>query len=118
MTSVTRRNLILGATMFGAGGVTAFAACRGAVANTSQPGSDPSPRGDRFGAGVYNTQQVADELGYLEEHVRPAGEKRYKRILITGSTAGLGQLAAAHLLNRGHRVVAHTQWTTRRRNAA
>ncbi|WP_165790802.1 SDR family NAD(P)-dependent oxidoreductase [Pleomorphomonas carboxyditropha] len=59
--------------------------------------------------GIYNTQQVADELRYIEENIQPQGETGSRRILITGSTAGLGQLAAAYLLRRGHRVVAHAR---------
>jgi uncharacterized protein YbjT (DUF2867 family) len=36
-----------------------------------------------------------------------------KRVLVTGSTAGAGQLAAAHLLKRGHTVIAHARDTQR-----
>ncbi|MCX4862081.1 SDR family NAD(P)-dependent oxidoreductase [Streptomyces canus] len=64
---------------------------------------------DRYGAGTYNTQEVADELHYIQKNVRAIEEGKGRRILITGSTAGLGQLAAAHLLTRGHRVVAHAR---------
>ncbi|MCK1690230.1 hypothetical protein [Bradyrhizobium sp. 145] len=57
---------------------------------------------------MYNTQEVADELVYIGENVQPLdGEP--KRVLITGSTAGAGQLAAAYLLKRGHTVVAHAR---------
>ncbi|MBQ1115560.1 SDR family NAD(P)-dependent oxidoreductase [Streptomyces sp. C3-3] len=60
-------------------------------------------------SGTTNTQEVADELRYIQENVRPLPEKDAKRILVTGSTGGLGQLTAAHLLARGHRVVAHAR---------
>ncbi|MHC2459895.1 NAD(P)-dependent dehydrogenase (short-subunit alcohol dehydrogenase family) [Rhizobium leguminosarum] len=109
MTKLTRRNLIRRATGFGIGGLAAYAAPRRLLADSLQPDSSLEPRGDRFGSGVYNTEQVADELRYLETNIRPSGETRGKRILITGSTAGLGQLAAAHLLHRGHRIVAHAR---------
>ncbi|MBO0145222.1 SDR family NAD(P)-dependent oxidoreductase [Agrobacterium sp. Ap1] len=109
MTNMSRRNLILSATAFGICGLDGYTAPRFALAAASQPGSGPTVRGDRFGVGVYNTQQVADELRYIEANVRPSNETRRKRILITGSTAGLGQLAAAHLLRRGHHIVAHAR---------
>lgn len=109
MTNMSRRNLILSATALGICGLAGYAAPRFALAAASQPGSGLAVRGDRFGVGVYNTQQVADELRYIEANVRPSNETRRKRILITGSTAGLGQLAAAHLLRRGHQIVAHAR---------
>lgn len=65
--------------------------------------------GGRFGVGDYNTQEVADELSYIQKNVRPLPAKDTKRVLVTGSTGGLGQLTAAHLLVRGHRVVAHAR---------
>lgn len=72
--------------------------------------SEAAPRGDRFGVGIYNTQEVADELRYIEENVQPLPNGTGgRRILITGSTAGIGQLTAGHLLRRGHRVVAHAR---------
>ncbi|MGJ7043334.1 NAD(P)-dependent dehydrogenase (short-subunit alcohol dehydrogenase family) [Shinella sp. BE166] len=57
---------------------------------------------------MYNTQEVADELVRIDRNVRPL-EGEPKRALITGSTAGAGQLVAAYLLKRGHTVVAHAR---------
>ncbi|WP_381790147.1 SDR family NAD(P)-dependent oxidoreductase [Streptomyces niveus] len=108
MTDMTRRTLLLSAAALGVG---TLAAC----STTQKPGGTPtgsgrtSGKGGRFGAGDYNTQEVADELRYIQRNVRPLPEKDTKRILVTGSTGGLGQLAAAHLLARGHGVVAHAR---------
>ncbi|MGW1217300.1 SDR family NAD(P)-dependent oxidoreductase [Streptomyces californicus] len=108
MTDVTRRSLLRSVAALGVG---ALAACSTAQKPGSTPtGSGrPSGKGGRFGVGDYNTQEVADELRYIEENIRPLPEKDTKRILVTGSTGGLGQLTAAHLLARGHRVVAHAR---------
>lgn len=67
---------------------------------------------ERFGGTSYNTPEVAAEMRHIEDNIRPFDGAR-KRILITGSTAGLGQLAAYHLVKRGHRVVAHARNQTR-----
>lgn len=48
-------------------------------------------------------------MRHIKKSVRRLKEGRKRRILITGSTAGLGQLAAARLLARGHQVVAHAR---------
>ncbi|MGW4227997.1 SDR family NAD(P)-dependent oxidoreductase [Streptomyces sp. NPDC004980] len=108
MTDMTRRTLLLSAAALGVG---TLAAC----STTQKPGGTPtgsgrtSGKGGRFGVGDYNTQGVADELRYIQKNIRPLPEKDTKRILVTGSTGGLGQLTAAHLLARGHRVVAHAR---------
>lgn len=107
-------------------GVASLAACADAPAPVETPSNrfttasappsteptstdtGPTASGDLYGVGVYNTQQVADELRYIEENIPPlAGEA--KRILITGSTGGIGQLAAAYFLRQGHTVVAHAR---------
>ena len=77
-------------------------------ADSRNAGNSTSSRDERFGATTYNTPQVAEEMRYIEAHVTPtAGPK--KRILITGSTAGLGELTAYYLAKRGHTVVAHAR---------
>jgi NAD(P)-dependent dehydrogenase (short-subunit alcohol dehydrogenase family) len=101
--------------MVGAGALTS---CSGdesvpqnspSVPTPSVPADDSAQlQGDLYGVDVYNTQAVADELVYIDENVRPLGGEP-KRVLITGSTAGAGQLAAAYLLKRGHTVVAHAR---------
>ncbi|MCA0943853.1 SDR family NAD(P)-dependent oxidoreductase [Salipiger pacificus] len=92
-------------TAFGVTGGFAMAAGHPTFAESS----GPAPRGQRYGAGVYNTDQVAEELRYIEDTVQRSSDTQAKRILITGSTAGVGQLAAAYLLRRGHQVVAHAR---------
>lgn len=118
-TPLTRRALLLSATALG---VTALASCTStapreqatSAPNTLgseplEPGGDrPAPQGALFGVGIYNTQQVADELVWIDQNVQPAAGQ-VKRVLITGSTAGAGQLAAAYLMKRGHTVVAHAR---------
>jgi NAD(P)-dependent dehydrogenase (short-subunit alcohol dehydrogenase family) len=115
MTDMTRRTLLLSTALLGTGVLTA---CSSAptretppAPGTQQPsGGGTAAGGARYGVGSYNTQEVADELRYIEENIRPLGTGgERKRILVTGSTAGLGQLAAAHLLARGHRVVSHAR---------
>jgi len=119
-TTLTRRSLLLTATAFGA---VAVAACTGAPPQDAStpaptgPAHDPTvtsgeaaeAQGEMYGVGVYNTQEVADELRWIDENVQPLEGDEHKRVLITGSTAGAGQLAAAHLLKRGHTVVAHAR---------
>ncbi|MFC9915820.1 SDR family NAD(P)-dependent oxidoreductase [Streptomyces sp. NPDC059862] len=108
MTDMTRRTLLLSAAALGVG---TLAAC----STTRETGDAPSEsgrtagKGGRFGVGDYNTQEVADELRHIQENIGPLPEKDTRRILVTGSTGGLGQLTAAHLLARGHRVVAHAR---------
>jgi NAD(P)-dependent dehydrogenase (short-subunit alcohol dehydrogenase family) len=69
---------------------------------------DASGDGVRFGATSYNTPEVADEMRYIEENIKPS-EGPKKRILVTGSTGGLGELTAYYLAKRGHTVVAHAR---------
>lgn len=112
-TTLTRRGLLLTATALGVG---ALAACTSRApqipATPATPAPErsetPSAQGERYGVGIYNTQQVADELMWIDQNVEPAGGET-KRILITGSTGGAGQLAAAYLMKRGHTVVAHAR---------
>ncbi|MBB3038080.1 SDR family NAD(P)-dependent oxidoreductase [Hoyosella altamirensis] len=59
--------------------------------------------------GIYNTQEVADELAYIEANIEPLTGGDTKRVLITGSTGGIGQLAAAYFLRQGHGVIAHAR---------
>ncbi|MDR6438680.1 NAD(P)-dependent dehydrogenase (short-subunit alcohol dehydrogenase family) [Paenarthrobacter nicotinovorans] len=119
-TSLTRRALLLSGAALGAG---ILAGCTSALRqDSSSPvpmGSASNPaetpingvraQGDRYGVGLYNTQQVADELVWIDQNVQPLKGGEQKRVLITGSTAGAGQLAAAYLLKRGHTVVAHAR---------
>ncbi|WP_433794844.1 SDR family NAD(P)-dependent oxidoreductase [Actinoplanes sp. CA-252034] len=111
---MTRRTLLRSATALGAG---LLAACTSPRAREDTPTpahvqtdrSPAAPQGDVYGANIYNTQQVADELRYIEQNIQPLTGNDPKRILITGSTAGVGQLAAAYFLRRGHTVVAHAR---------
>ena len=91
-TTLTRRGLLLTATALGVG---ALAACTSRApqipATPATPAPErsetPSAQGERYGVGIYNTQQVADELMWIDQNVEPAGGET-KRILITGSTGG------------------------------
>ena len=114
-TKTSRRSLLItGASL----SVGVFAEClrTDAWAQNSPAVSHPAvqkdtgihPQGEIYGVGVYNTREVADELVYIDGKVQPF-EGESKRVLITGSTAGAGQLAAAYLLKRGHTVVAHAR---------
>ncbi|MFF4082714.1 hypothetical protein ACFYZN_25405 [Streptomyces sp. NPDC001777] len=128
-TTLTRRGLLLSAAALGIG---TLAACTGAAPQDSETpaptGSSDGPsgpsggavdaQGDLYGVGIYNTQQVADELAWIQQNVQPLDGGDHKRILITGSTGGAGQIAAAHLLKRGHAVVAHARNAQPRRRRA
>lgn len=118
-TPLTRRGLLLTGAVLGAGILAGCTSASPQAASKPAPtGPAPGPtetsgsaaqaQGGLYGVGVYNTQQVADELVWIEENVQPL-DGDTKRILITGSTAGAGQLAAAHLLKRGHTVVTHAR---------
>lgn len=119
-TPLTRRGLLLTGAALGAGILAGCTSTPPQDASTPAP-TDPAPdptetpadgaraQGERYGVGLYNTRQVADELVWIDENVQPLQGGEHKRVLITGSTAGAGQLAAAHLLKRGHTVVAHAR---------
>lgn len=118
-TPLTRRGLLLTGAALGA---VALAACSSAPRQEAATPAPTGPAPDRtetsgdavraqgglYGIGMYNTRQVANELVWIDENVQPL-DGDTKRILITGSTAGAGQLGAAHLLKRGHTVVAHAR---------
>ncbi|MFF1602865.1 SDR family NAD(P)-dependent oxidoreductase [Streptomyces mirabilis] len=114
-TELTRRSLLLSGAAFG---ISMLASCSTTEPSSKNTPSAPTPskqadhssqpQGDLYGADVYNTQEVADELVHIDENVQSLDGKP-KRVLITGSTAGAGQLAAAYLLKRGHAVVAHAR---------
>lgn len=80
--------------------------------NTSENEDDIINAGsnaNRFGLGTYNTKQVVEELLYIERNTDLIDEAHKKRILVTGSTGGLGQLTAMYLIERGHEVVVHAR---------
>lgn len=108
MSAITRRGFLFSGAAFGVGLLAACTSPEPQQVPRSAT-SDPA-ESERFGVGTYNTQEVADELVWIGQNVRllEDGQPR-KRILITGSTAGLGQLATAYLLARGHSVVAHAR---------
>lgn len=114
MPDLTRRALLLSAATAGVG---ALAACTGVPGRHDEPtpapaSTDPgvvTPAGERYGVGSYNTREVADELRHIEANTRRVPDAQSRRVLVTGSTAGIGQLTAAYLLARGHRVVAHAR---------
>lgn len=62
-----------------------------------------------YGLNTYNTPEVVEELLYIEKNVKPLSPKPEARILITGSTAGIGQLAAKTLIAQGYKVVVHAR---------
>lgn len=117
--TMTRRGLLLTSTVVGAG-LLASCTSRPQQDGATPTGVAPAPettstaadgvqaQGELYGVGTYNTQEVADELVWIAGNVQP-GEGETKRVLITGSTGGAGQLAAAYLLQRGHTVVAHAR---------
>ena len=75
----------------------------------TDPGVNAQSTTEKFGSNSYNTPQVAKELKYIEENIKPLTPKPTARILITGSTAGMGQLAAATLIAKGYKVVVHAR---------
>ncbi len=119
MPALPRRTFFTSTAVIGAGILAGCASSPEPAPDNSSPmpttpapaetqGSGLTPQGDLYGVGVYNTQQVADELAYIEATIEPlTGDG--KRVLITGSTAGIGQLAAAYFLRQGHSVVAHAR---------
>lgn len=69
------------------------------------PDKDITTNDERFGLEIYNTKDVVDELIFIEENVISLTENTNKRILVTGSTAGLGQLTANSDINQLGRVL-------------
>ncbi|MDR1635445.1 MAG: SDR family NAD(P)-dependent oxidoreductase [Bifidobacteriaceae bacterium] len=65
--------------------------------------------GGRFGLADYNTREVVDELNHIEQNVEALPVRPEARVLVTGSTAGLGELKASMLIAKGHRVVVHAR---------
>lgn len=63
----------------------------------------------KYGLDSYNTPEVVEELRYIEENIKPLSPKPETLILITGSTAGIGQLTAKTLIAKGYRVVVHAR---------
>lgn len=109
--TLTRRGVLAGAALL----VPVFlAGCTSQGTDSSAPtdgsGSATETKpGARFGAGSYNTEAVAQELAHIEDTVGPVQDGDALRVLVTGSTAGLGELTAMHLIARGHQVVAHAR---------
>ena len=112
MTELSRRTLLASTAVLGIGilaGCTAETPNPAPSTGTGGGAPEGTGDGDRFGVGRYNTQDVADELMHIEQTVQPLTAGEMKRVFITGSTGGLGQLAAAYLLRRGHHVVVHAR---------
>ncbi|HRE51636.1 MAG TPA: SDR family NAD(P)-dependent oxidoreductase [Flavitalea sp.] len=63
----------------------------------------------KYGLNTYNTPEVVEELQYIEKNIKPLSPKPEARILITGSTAGIGQLTAKTLIAKGYKVVVHAR---------
>ena len=63
----------------------------------------------KYGLNTYNTPEVVEELEYIEKNVKPLSPKPDARILVTGSTAGMGQLTAKTLIAKGYKVVLHAR---------
>ncbi|WPO84342.1 SDR family NAD(P)-dependent oxidoreductase [Chryseobacterium sp. JJR-5R] len=66
---------------------------------------------------LYNTKEVVDEIYYIEKNIRPLSPEPTKRILITGSTAGIGFLTAKTLIMKGYKVVVHARNEERAKDA-
>ncbi|MCI1634603.1 SDR family oxidoreductase [Bifidobacterium sp.] len=71
----------------------------------------------QFGADSYNTPEVAEEMRWINENVEEDARFRGSKVLVTGSTAGIGQLAANYLIHRGFSVVAHARGDKRAADA-
>lgn len=72
---------------------------------------------EKYGLNNYNTPQVTEELQYIEKNTKPISPNPNMRILITGSTAGLGQLTAKMLIAKGYKVVIHARNEARAQDA-
>ncbi|MBG0791409.1 MAG: SDR family NAD(P)-dependent oxidoreductase [Desulfovibrionaceae bacterium] len=66
---------------------------------------------------TYNTPEVVEELRYIEKNTKPVSPTPVKRVLITGSTAGIGQLTAKTLIKKGYKVVVHARNEKRAKDA-
>jgi len=69
-----------------------------------------------FGAIQFREQQpnaIREALTLATNHFQTGKSKTMARIFITGSTDGLGRMAAALLIEQGHRVVLHARSETR-----
>lgn len=66
---------------------------------------------------LYNTKEVVGEIYYIEKNIRPLSPEPTKRILITGSTAGIGFLTAKTLIMKGYKVVVHARNEERAKDA-
>lgn len=63
----------------------------------------------KYGLNSYNTPEVVDELNYIEKNSKTVSGASDTRVLITGSTAGVGQLTAKALIEKGYKVVLHAR---------
>lgn len=79
------------------------------LSRQTTPNANAQNLNGKYGLNTYNTPEVVEELQYIEKNIKPLSPKPETRILITGSTAGLGQLAAKTLIAKGYKVVVHAR---------
>lgn len=58
---------------------------------------------------TYNSPEVEKELSYIEHNMEKLNQNPQGKIFITGSTAGIGMLAAKTLIAKGYKVVVHAK---------